>query len=117
MEWIELNSEEKLAEASAASTQLPVLLFKHSTTCSISQTALNRLERNWQKEDHTKFKAYYLDLRSYRNLSREIAERFEVEHQSPQVLILHHNKAIYNSSHFDISYDAIKQEIEKVSSN
>jgi bacillithiol system protein YtxJ len=114
MEWIELNSEEKLTEASVASLQLPVLLFKHSTTCSISHTALNRLERNWRKEDDSSIKAYYLDLHSHRDLSREIASRFEVDHQSPQVLILHHQKSVYNCSHFDIDYAAIKEEIERI---
>jgi bacillithiol system protein YtxJ len=115
MEWIKLDSEEKLVEANAASAQLPVLLFKHSTTCSISRAALNRLERNWKNEDDSTIKSYYLDLLYYRNLSREIAERFEVEHQSPQVLILYHEKAIYACSHFDIDYATIKREIEKVS--
>jgi bacillithiol system protein YtxJ len=112
--WIELNSEEKLAEAKAASKSKPVVLFKHSTTCSISKTALNRLERNWKDEDLAGTKAYYLDLLSHRNISREIADQFNVEHQSPQVLIIQNEKSVYDTSHFDIDYTVIKKEIAKL---
>jgi bacillithiol system protein YtxJ len=114
MNWIELNSEEKLAEAKAASKNKPVVLFKHSTTCSISKTALNRLERNWKDEDLAGTKAYYLDLLSYRHISHEIADQFNVEHQSPQVLIIQNEKSVYDTSHFDIDYSVIKKEIAKL---
>lgn len=114
MNWIHLDSEEKLAEATTASQTKPVVLFKHSTTCSISNTALNRLERNWNSEDVAETQAYYLDLLSYRQLSRQIAEKFQVEHQSPQVLIIQNEKSVYDTSHFDINYPTIKTEIEKL---
>jgi bacillithiol system protein YtxJ len=114
MNWIEINSEEKLVEATKASLDQPVMLFKHSTTCSISKTALNRLERNWKEEDVAGTKAYYLDLLSHRNISREIANKFDVEHQSPQVLIIQNEKSVYDTSHFDIDYSSIKKEIEKL---
>jgi bacillithiol system protein YtxJ len=115
MNWIELNSEAKLAEAKAASKNGLVILFKHSTTCSISNAALNRLERNWKEEELEGTKAYYLDLLSHRNISREIADLFNVEHQSPQVLILQNEKSVYDRSHFDIDYSSIQKEIEKLS--
>jgi bacillithiol system protein YtxJ len=114
MNWIHLDSEEKLAEATTASRIKPIVLFKHSTTCSISNTALNRLERNWKSEEVAGTQTYYLDLLSYRQLSRQIAEKFQVEHQSPQVLIIQNEKSVYDTSHFDINYPTIKTEIEKL---
>jgi bacillithiol system protein YtxJ len=114
MNWIHLDSEEKLAEATTASRTNPIVLFKHSTTCSISNTALNRLERNWKSEEVAGTQTYYLDLLSYRQLSRQIAEKFQVEHQSPQVLIIQNEKSVYDTSHFDINYPTIKTEIEKL---
>lgn len=114
MNWIHLDSEEKLAEATTASRIKPIVLFKHSTTCSISNTALNRLERNWKSEEVAGTQTYYLDLLSYRQLSRQIAEKFQVEHQSPQVLIIQNEKSVYDTSHFDINYPTIKIEIEKL---
>jgi bacillithiol system protein YtxJ len=114
MEWIHLNSEEKLEEVIIASKQKPVLLFKHSTSCSISNTALNRLERNWKGAEVGETKAYYLDLLSFRNLSKQVAEKFNVVHESPQVLIIENGKSVYNRSHFDIDYSSIKGQLEKV---
>jgi bacillithiol system protein YtxJ len=111
MNWIELNSAQKLAEAKAASKEKPVMLFKHSTTCSISKTVLNRIERNWKEEEVAGVIAYYLDLLSHRNISSEIAQ------QSPQVLIIQNEKSVYDRSHFDIDYASIKKEIEKISNN
>jgi bacillithiol system protein YtxJ len=53
-------------------------------------------------------------LLSHRNISHEIASLFDVEHQSPQVLIIQNEKSVYDRSHFDIDYSSIKKEIEKL---
>jgi bacillithiol system protein YtxJ len=47
MNWIALTSESQLKDILANAEQ-PAMIFKHSTRCSISATALNRLERNWK---------------------------------------------------------------------
>ncbi len=107
MNWNSLQTTDQLTELLKESVEKKILIFKHSTSCSISRTALDRLERNW-KEELPNTKSYFLDLLSYRVLSNVIAERFEVEHQSPQVLIISDGKSIYNRSHFDIDYIQIK---------
>jgi bacillithiol system protein YtxJ len=78
-----------------------VLLFKHSTRCSISSMALSRLETRWK--DDEALPTYYLDLLNYREISNEIAQKFNVEHASPQVLLIKNGVCIYNASHTDIS--------------
>ncbi len=80
---------------------LAVLIFKHSTRCSISSMALNRLETKWI--DNEKIQTYFLDLLNYRDISNEIANLFSVEHASPQVLLIKNGVCIYNASHTDIS--------------
>lgn len=84
---------------------LTVLLFKHSTRCSISSMALNRLESKWKDQDN--IPAYYLDLLNYRDISNEIATLFEVEHASPQVLLIRNGVCIYHNSHNGISASEI----------
>lgn len=111
MNWIPLTTSDQLVEIKEQSNQQPVLLFKHSTTCSISKTSLNRLERNWQEGEVKGTKAYYLDLLTYRSISTEIAQLFGVEHQSPQVLIIQKGKSVFDRSHFDIDYTTIKNEL------
>ena len=109
MNWTELKNEEQIAQIKEESKSQPVLIFKHSTRCSVSSIALNRLERNWKTQEVTAVKTYYLDLLSYRNISRQVAEFFNVEHESPQVLIVQHGNPVYVRSHLDIGFDEIRQ--------
>lgn len=91
---------QQLEELKEASFLEPVLFFKHSTRCSISVMALNRFEREWG--DYT-LKAYLLDLLSYREVSNAIADVFEVEHQSPQILLIKNGNCVFHQSHNAIS--------------
>ncbi len=109
MNWIELKNQDQLDMLQAESKNQPVLIFKHSTTCSISQTALARLERNWNEVEMTSVKPYYLDLLCYRNISNKIAGMFDVEHQSPQVIMLKAGEVVFHKSHFEINIASIKQ--------
>ena len=86
-----------------------VLLFKHSTRCSISSMALNRLESKWK--DDEKIPAYYLDLLNYRDISNEIERLFSVEHASPQVLLIKNGTCIYHNSHSGISAGALLEAV------
>ena len=104
MNWNKLIDVNQLQTVKEESYNQPILILKHSTTCSISATALNRLERNWKQEKVGELKPYYLDLLRYRPISAEIASLFKVEHQSPQVLIIQNGECIYDASHFDISF-------------
>lgn len=50
---------------------------------------------------------YFLDLLAHRNLSNDIETRFDIVHQSPQLIVLDSGKAIYNASHQNIDLDKI----------
>lgn len=105
MDWINLTSEAQLEEINQKSfeTQIKaILLFKHSTRCSISTMALSRLERNW-KLSNVLVPAYNLNLLQYPTVSSKIAEQFNVRHESPQVLLIKNGKCIYNASHSAIT--------------
>jgi bacillithiol system protein YtxJ len=107
MNWNKLTSEEQIDQVILESAAKPVLLFKHSTSCSISSMSLDRLLRNWKAEDSDKITPYYLDLLAYRNLSNLVAERFNIPHESPQVLLIQNGKVTYHESHYGISYAEI----------
>jgi bacillithiol system protein YtxJ len=105
MNWIPLINEDQLEEIVQLSATKSTLIFKHSTRCSISTTALSRLERAWDSELTP---AFYLDLIAFRPISSAISEKFSIEHQSPQVLVINQGKCVYSASHWDISMDEIK---------
>lgn len=110
MNWHELTELDQIDQVIEESKINPVLIFKHSRSCSISKASLDRLERNWNLEKETK--AYLLDLLSYRNISNAIEEKFGVQHESPQVLIIEQGKSVYDRSHFDINYLDIKSKLQ-----
>ncbi len=107
MNWNTLTSPEQIEEIKKLSEQKPVLIFKHSTRCSISSMSLDRLLRKWQDSDGDKLEPFYLDLIAYRDISDLVAREFGVFHQSPQAIIIKNGEAIYDSSHFNISYQDI----------
>ncbi len=61
--------------------------------------AKSRLEKNLPPAD---IQFYYLDLLSHRSLSNYIADRFDVTHQSPQVLVIKDGTCVYDESHLAI---------------
>lgn len=112
MNWINLTSPAQLEQLKKESHQRPVVIFKHSTRCSTSRMSLDRLERNWNSQEMETVNAYFLDLLSYRPISNAIAEDFNVEHESPQVLVISNGQSVLNLSHFEIDYQAIVKSIK-----
>ena len=108
MHWINLTDEEQLKQIISNSNTRPQVIFKHSTRCSISSVALQRLQKAEQPAD---IDFYYLDLIAYRSLSNKIADTFKVHHESPQVLVLKDGDCIYDESHLGISMDEILDSI------
>ena len=104
--WLIIKNLVNYKDAIDLSFNEPVLIFKHSTRCSISSLALNRIESKHNQSIITN--CYFLDLLSFRDISNKIAEDFNVTHESPQILIIENEKCIYQASHYNISWDNIK---------
>ncbi len=114
MNWIKLTNKSQLDTIQTESNTDPVIIFKHSTSCSISRATLDRLERNWKSEGLENVKTYFLDLLSYREISNSIASLYQVEHQSPQILIIRNGKSVYDKSHFEISFGSLQSELSAI---
>lgn len=107
MDWISLTNSNQLEDIIHLSNEKAVLIFKHSTRCSISRMALKQFENEFALSD--KIETYFLDLLQYRSISNEIAERFGVMHQSPQLIVIKDGKAIYDASHSGIDADDLQK--------
>lgn len=114
MNWKELTDLSQLDEITELSKNQPVLIFKHSTRCSISAASLNRLERKWDDTKAHKLEAYYLDLIANRDISNAIEQQFGIYHQSPQVLLIQNGECVYDNSHFGISFYEVIENIKPV---
>ncbi|HSQ45817.1 MAG TPA: bacillithiol system redox-active protein YtxJ [Lutibacter sp.] len=106
--WVPLNDKTQLSEIINISSDKPVLIFKHSTRCGISRMVLKNFESGYDIPE-TEMNLYFLDLLNYRALSQDIATKFNVMHQSPQVLVIKNGAVIYHDSHDYISVGKIKE--------
>ena len=96
--WIPLTSLDGLTEIEKRSLVKTQVIFKHSTTCGISRMVINMFNDNYNctKEQ---LDLYYLDLHAYREVSNETGYKFQVVHQSPQLLIIKNGTTIAHASH------------------
>lgn len=110
--WINLTSPEQIKAIIEDSRFKPVLIFKHSTSCGISAMAKHTLEQDWSFEEQD-LDMYYLDLLSYRRISNKVAEVFEVVHQSPQIILVRNGRAVFNTSHHNITMESLQTAVEQ----
>lgn len=108
--WNDLTELKQLDTIVSESAQTPVLIFKHSTRCPVSRMALRNFEQEYDIEEG-KLKAYYLDLLEHRDISNEIATRFGIYHQSPQVILIKDGKAVYDTSHHEIDAGEVRGKV------
>jgi len=110
IDWVNLERLEELENIKTLSNDKPILIFKHSTRCSISAMAKAKLEREWDLTTDDVI-IYYLDLIQFRAVSNEIASLFSVKHQSPQILLVKKGKVTYHESHNSIRLTELKDEL------
>jgi len=103
----EITSVDQLDAALAANAGKPLLLFKHSTTCPISASAHRRVAEYAEHAPADAPPLYLIKVIESRPVSNEIAARFGVRHESPQILLVRDGACIWNASHGGIEGDAI----------
>ncbi len=102
-----LGTNEQLEQAIEANPTC--ILFKHSLTCPISQSAFEEFQA--YREEHAEVPAFYLYVQDARDVSNRIAERFGVRHESPQVLYIQDGKAVWHDSHWKITQQSLQEHI------
>ena len=112
-----MENRETLLAIKEESVKKPVLIFKHSTRCSISSMAIDRLARSWKEEEMNQHYFYYLDLIAFRSISNQVEDMFQVPHQSPQVLIIKDGRCVYDNSHMGINYSDIRNKLVEESTH
>ncbi len=99
--WNRLTSIDQLIKIEKESIHQPIVIFKHSSRCGVSSMTFRQFENNFNIEND-KVKLYFLDLIAFREVSNEVAIRFQVMHQSPQLIVLKNGNTIHHSSHYSI---------------
>jgi bacillithiol system protein YtxJ len=101
MSFITLDTEEKLNELFEESNKKPIVLFKHSITCPISTDACNQMAI-------VEGDIHIVIVQTARPISNAIAERTNIQHKSPQTIVLRNGKPVFNASHYEITVDKVE---------
>jgi len=94
----------QIADENALETALAghsFLLFKHSLICPVSGRAFQ--EYRSFLEQHPATPTAWLDVIGQRPLSRALAERTGVKHESPQALLFESGTVAWHASHGGIT--------------
>ncbi|QHI34825.1 hypothetical protein IMCC3317_01690 [Kordia antarctica] len=102
LKWTPLTNVDQLDTIVEESKTQPVAIFKHSTRCGISRMVIKQFEGSYDLEEN-QMKVYYLDLLNYRPISEEIAAKFQVWHESPQLIVLKNGISVAHASHSGIN--------------
>ncbi len=94
----EIATTEEWKHILDGSNRQPVLLFKHSRRCSLSDVALTRV-LHLKSEIEERAKMYIVNVLNRKSLSQIIADDLGIRHESPQVLLLHRGHVQAHASH------------------
>lgn len=83
-----------------------IVIFKHSYRCIISRIVLKKFEFDYENFSNIKF--YLIDVVKNKKLSNELASGFNINHESPQLMVVKNGKLVHNSSHSSISFKNLK---------
>ncbi|HEY0057249.1 MAG TPA: bacillithiol system redox-active protein YtxJ [Pedobacter sp.] len=108
MNSIALETQDQLENIKSA--QGYSVIFKHNTTCPISKNTRADFEKNANLLPN-ETNIYFLDLLTYRDISNSIAEKFDVKHESPQLLVIKDGECKFHQSLYDISAEDAAQAI------
>ncbi len=99
--WLPLTNVSQLDEIEQRSKTKTQVVFKHSTRCGVSSMVMNQFVSMYDVD--TNLDLYYLDLLAHRDVSNEIGYKFQVMHQSPQLLIIKNGTTVAHASHGGIN--------------
>jgi bacillithiol system protein YtxJ len=106
----ELQQDHDLEQLLEQSKTNPVLIFKHSTQCPVSNEAHNEF-MNFAEETAGLESRVVLVIEN-RRLSNVIAERFGIRHESPQALLIKDARVVWHASHWAITSESLSSALK-----
>lgn len=101
-QFIRVDDNHTLDKWFDRSHQQAVVLFKHSSTCPISSAAYSEMKRLGEEVG-------IVVVQRAREVSREVAARTGVRHESPQAIILKNGQPVWTASHWDVTTAAVAE--------
>lgn len=102
-----MTSVEQLNSALGATNNQPLLLFKHSTRCPISSRAYQEMDHYLQNQPNENVDYGIVYVVEDRPVSNETEAILGVKHESPQAILVQNGKAVWHTSHSNITSTAL----------
>ena len=96
---IELPQLDIIEKKSITKTQV---IFKHSNRCGISSMVMRQFVNGYNFSNNV-LDLYYLDILNFREVSNEVGFRFQVMHESPQLIVIKNGVVVAHASHGQIN--------------
>jgi bacillithiol system protein YtxJ len=105
-QFIEIASLASLNDFVAGLNGAPGVLFKHSNSCGVSSRAYGEMSR-------LPHPVGLVVVQHARAVSDEIEKRWQVSHETPQVLIVRDGTVLWDASHFQIKAADVETALNK----
>ena len=109
-EIVDLKNDADFEMMVQRSKEIPCFLFKHSTRCSISSSALRSYLKFVDSEPGAEY--YRVLVVEERPLSNQVAEKTGIRHESPQVMLFRDGKVVWEESHWSIREKSLRGALE-----
>lgn len=109
-----MTSLADIERAVAESDHHPVLIFKHSATCGISAYAYEEIEAWLGQRPSERITVALVDVHANRDVARAVSARWNVRHESPQILLVHGGLVPWHTSHSGVTATAIDRALMAV---
>lgn len=97
--WIALNCIDQLDVIKEKSKIKTQVIYKHSKECRGSEQVMEQFVDNYQLTAND-LDLHYLDLNDYEEVSNRTGQKFNIDNESPQLIVLRNEDVvIYTSNH------------------
>ena len=103
--FVEIVTVAALNQFLTGASGAAAVLFKHSDTCGVSARAYAEMSKLREPVG-------LITVQKARTVSDEIEKRWNVDHESPQVLIIRDDKVVWDASHFQVKAEQVESALE-----
>lgn len=94
-------------------SEKPQVIYKHSYSCAVSLFAKSSLESDLETAIE-KADMHLIDVIAQRPLSKAIADKTGVRHESPQLLVIHGGDVFWSASHGSVRIDQLLETLNEL---
>ncbi|CAM3385183.1 bacillithiol system redox-active protein YtxJ [Paenibacillus lupini] len=106
-QYREIDSMDSWNEVFEASSERPVVIFKHSTTCPVSANAYREFNEYLNGSPREDADYVLVKVIESRPVSLQIADDTAVKHESPQIMMIDKKAKVWSASHWSITKEHI----------